>query len=252
MADDRNLYAILGLEITATQEEIKKAYKKLALKYHPDRNPAGEHKFKKISNAYKVLSDPIKKAEYDETLSSRRNGKSRNVNINVSSEYSSSRSPTSTFFTTRVHSTGPGFFSFTSTTMGNGPSRGPSFTTTFEETNMDFPESFPFNPPFGRSANRSHRNGRNTFESLFEDPFAGSGFDEINRMFNTMHRSFFSDPLSEALSNQGATNPYRSSPFGPGFPFSSNLFSPPTIPDPLFQNVNTITQTIFNDIFRHL
>jgi curved DNA-binding protein len=68
MADD--YYKVLGVEKSATTDEIKKAYRKLALKYHPDRNPSdkkrAEEKFKDISEAYAVLSDPEKRKQYDE------------------------------------------------------------------------------------------------------------------------------------------------------------------------------------------
>jgi curved DNA-binding protein len=66
MADD--YYKTLGVEKTADPEAIKKAYRKLALKYHPDRNPGNnesEEKFKKISEAYAVLSDTEKRKQYD-------------------------------------------------------------------------------------------------------------------------------------------------------------------------------------------
>jgi len=66
MADD--YYKTLGVEKNADQEAIKKAYRKLALKYHPDRNPnnrEAEEKFKKISEAYAVLSDPEKRKQYE-------------------------------------------------------------------------------------------------------------------------------------------------------------------------------------------
>jgi len=66
MADD--YYKTLGVEKNADAEVIKKAYRKLALKYHPDRNPGNreaEEKFKKISEAYAVLSDPEKRKQYE-------------------------------------------------------------------------------------------------------------------------------------------------------------------------------------------
>lgn len=64
----RDFYSILGLERTANQGQIKHAYRKLAMKYHPDKNPGNEEaaeKFKEVSTAYAVLSDPNKKRQYD-------------------------------------------------------------------------------------------------------------------------------------------------------------------------------------------
>ncbi len=67
MNDD--YYKSLGVDRSASTEDIKKAYRRLALKYHPDRNPSdkknAEEKFKKISEAYAVLSDPEKRKQYD-------------------------------------------------------------------------------------------------------------------------------------------------------------------------------------------
>ncbi len=66
MAED--YYELLGVSKDATAQDIKKAYRKLALKYHPDRNPgdkAAEEKFKQVSDAYQVLSDDEKRAAYD-------------------------------------------------------------------------------------------------------------------------------------------------------------------------------------------
>jgi DnaJ domain len=66
----RNFYEILNVSITASTEEIRKSYKKLALQYHPDRDPSNKEKataeFKQISEAYEVLSDTNKRQLYDQ------------------------------------------------------------------------------------------------------------------------------------------------------------------------------------------
>ena len=67
--EKRDYYEVLGVSKTATDAEIKKAYRKLAMKYHPDYNPGdkeAEEKFKEINEAYEVLSDADKKARYDQ------------------------------------------------------------------------------------------------------------------------------------------------------------------------------------------
>ncbi len=66
--EKRDYYEVLGIQKNATEEEIKKAYKKQAIKYHPDRNPGNkeaEEKFKEAAEAYEVLHDPQKRAQYD-------------------------------------------------------------------------------------------------------------------------------------------------------------------------------------------
>lgn len=67
MAQKRDYYEVLGVQKGASKDEIKDAYRKLALQYHPDRNkePGAEEKFKEISEAYAVLSDDQKRAQYD-------------------------------------------------------------------------------------------------------------------------------------------------------------------------------------------
>ena len=70
---NKNYYDILGVSKTATQDEIKKAYRKIAIKYHPDKNQGNkeaEEKFKEASEAYSVLGDEEKRKEYDNPTTS--------------------------------------------------------------------------------------------------------------------------------------------------------------------------------------
>jgi molecular chaperone DnaJ len=69
MAQKRDYYDVLGVERNASEDEIKKAYRKIAIKYHPDRNPGdkeAEEKFKEAAEAYDVLHDPQKRQRYDQ------------------------------------------------------------------------------------------------------------------------------------------------------------------------------------------
>ena len=68
MSEKRDYYEVLGVERTVEVTELKKAYRRLAMEHHPDRNPGNaeaEAKFKEASEAYQVLSDPQKRAHYD-------------------------------------------------------------------------------------------------------------------------------------------------------------------------------------------
>src|SRR2546430_270265 len=90
-----NYYDILGVKKTATQAEIKTAYRKLARKYHPDVNktPGAANKFKEISRANQILSNPLAKAEYDLSFNQRNYRKtnySSNENKNYSNNYGNS------------------------------------------------------------------------------------------------------------------------------------------------------------------
>ncbi|MFA6457174.1 MAG: DnaJ domain-containing protein, partial [Bacteroidota bacterium] len=69
MASKRDYYEVLGVQRNASSDEIKKSYRKLALQFHPDRNPnnkEAEEKFKEATEAYEVLSDQQKRQRYDQ------------------------------------------------------------------------------------------------------------------------------------------------------------------------------------------
>ncbi len=68
-----NLYAILGVAPNASDDEIKKVYRSLAMRFHPDRNdaPGAEVRFKSITKAYEILSDPAKRADYNQSVNHR-------------------------------------------------------------------------------------------------------------------------------------------------------------------------------------
>ncbi|MFH0847184.1 MAG: DnaJ domain-containing protein [Chloroflexota bacterium] len=73
---DKDYYAILGVPRDASQEDIKKAYRSLAMQFHPDRNPGKEQwandKFKEINEAFSVLGDPERRKQYDLGINPRR------------------------------------------------------------------------------------------------------------------------------------------------------------------------------------
>lgn len=68
-----NLYNVLGIAPNASEDEIKKVYRSLAMRFHPDRNsePGADARFKAIVKAYEVLSDPVKREEYNQSVNHR-------------------------------------------------------------------------------------------------------------------------------------------------------------------------------------
>ncbi|MEC5162924.1 DnaJ-class molecular chaperone [Janthinobacterium sp. CG_23.3] len=68
-----NVYNVLGVAPNASDEEVKKVYRSLAMRFHPDRNqaPGAEARFKSITKAYEILADPVKRAEYDQSVNHR-------------------------------------------------------------------------------------------------------------------------------------------------------------------------------------
>ncbi|MGL5939217.1 MAG: DnaJ C-terminal domain-containing protein [Waterburya sp.] len=85
MQEVRNYYEMLGVDKNAPSNEIKKAYRTLAIKYHPDRNlgnKAAEEKFKDINEAYEVLSDQTRRVQYDQSISRNKSGAFSNFGRN--------------------------------------------------------------------------------------------------------------------------------------------------------------------------
>ena len=147
MATDRDYYEILGVSKTASERELKSAYRKQALQWHPDKNksPEAEKKFKEINEAYEVLSNPQKKQAYDQF---------------GHSAFTQGGQPGAGPFGgfggfpgggTQTYRQGP--FTYTYTTSGNGtPFEGIDFSDPFEI----FEQFFGVASPFGRQTRMSH------------------------------------------------------------------------------------------------
>ncbi len=96
MANQKDLYAVLGVAKTATADEIKKAYRKLARKYHPDLNPGSkqaEERFKDVSFAHDALTDPEKRKLYERLLLSSRSGGVRGLRLRLRADGTSRAAP---------------------------------------------------------------------------------------------------------------------------------------------------------------
>ena len=160
---DKDYYKILGVSKTASQDEIKRAYRKLAVQFHPDKNKTkeGEQKFKEVSKAYEALSDPQKRQAYDQFGA-------------AAFEQGANQGPfggASPFGGAQGGQYGP--FTYTYSTGGNEADFG-GFSDPFEI----FEQFFGFQSPFSRGR-RQHR--RDVYETslTFEEAVNGVKKDVV-------------------------------------------------------------------------
>lgn len=150
-----DLYDVLGVQKTATADEIKKAYREAAFKYHPDRNPGdktAEEKFKNISAAYSVLGDEAKRNQYDQYGST--------------DAYAQNARQSTNSYGTTTGTTGDPFWDWFMGASGghyNSPYTNSNSNTEQQSSDEDFDSAFngrrytyTWQNPFGRSSNSSH------------------------------------------------------------------------------------------------
>ncbi|CAF0851828.1 unnamed protein product [Adineta steineri] len=186
-------YGILGVKPTATGDEIKKAYRKKALQYHPDKNPSAtaEETFKEINKAYETLSDVDKRRTYDL--------QQQKPYTTTTNKSSTQQNKQETSFKTSFHSPGQPHFTFNSTTTkNNGSTSSRPGHFRFHRTGQD---------PFTTFRQR-HSNFPNSFFDSFgsaESPF----FDSTNS-----HISSDNDDDDDGIDDDGAEHGRKNSTFG--------------------------------------
>jgi curved DNA-binding protein CbpA len=189
-------YAALGVKSTATGDEIKKAYRKKALQYHPDKNPSAtaEETFKEINKAYETLSDTDKRRTYD---------LQQQKPQATTAKSTSQQQKQETSFKTSFHAPGQPHFTFSTSTSNDGPASSRSARFRFHRMGQD---------PFSTFHQR-----RPNFANSFFDPF-GTHFCPQNFSFfdssNTHISSDNDDDDDDGIGDDGTEHERNNSTFG--------------------------------------
>ncbi len=189
-------YTVLGVKSSATGDEIKKAYRKKALQYHPDKNPSAtaEETFKEINKAYETLSDADKRRTYD---LQQQKPQFTSTTTTSSTKSAPQQRKQETSFKTSFHAPGQPHFTFSSsTTTNDGPTSSRSARFRFHRMGQD---------PFSNFHQR-----RSNFANSFFDPFRSPDFS----FFDTTNSHISSDDEDDGMGDDGGENERNNSTLG--------------------------------------
>lgn len=189
-------YAILGVKSTATGEEIKKAYRKKALQYHPDKNPSAtaEETFKEINKAYETLGDADKRRTYD-----LQQQKPQFTTTTTNTKSAPQQRKQETSFKTSFHAPGQPHFTFGTSSTNDPSSRSARFR--FHRMGQD---------PFSNSHQR-HGNFSNSFFDPFRTQFRSPDFSFFDA--TNSHISSDNDD-DDGIGDDGGENERNNSTLG--------------------------------------
>jgi molecular chaperone DnaJ len=189
-------YAVLGVKSTATEDEIKKAYRKKALQYHPDKNPSttAEETFKEINKAYETLSDADKRRTYD--LSQQ---KPQFPTTTTTTKSGPQQRKQETSFKTSFHAPGQPHFTFRTSTTNDDSTSSRSARFRFNRMGQD---------PF----TNFHQRHANSFFDPFHTQFRSPDFSFFDS--SNTHLSSDNDDDDDGLGDDGGENERNNSTLG--------------------------------------
>jgi len=198
-------YAILGVKSTATGDEIKKAYRKKALQYHPDKNPSAtaEETFKEINKAYETLSDVDKRRTYDLQQQKPYFTTTTTPSGGAASKSAPQQRKQETSFKTSFHAPGQPHFTFSTSTNNNGSTSSRSARFRFHRMNQD---------PFSNIHQR-HANFPNSFFDPFRSQFRSPDFSFFDST-NSHISSDNDDDDDDGIGDDGVENERNNSTLG--------------------------------------